>query len=346
MIDKLLAEDMTVNRAYRKLLEKRKAEKDKKDLWRTITKEEGSEKKAAKGKGKNAPKGRKPKRYENPSFGDGFKNKIVCGDNIKVLKKLPSEFCNLILLSPDYNVKGVNYDVPIPVIPYPKYLKKLEKLWIECSRILRKGGRLAINISQTYTEGKDRQTYHETPILADIVNQMRTLNPPLLYLTTVIWNKRHAFKRHPKGAFGSPSHPHFLTNHEYIVVFSKGQWKLEPEVPKAPGDLTKDEYRQWACSVWDITPQSRGKGDHPCPFPEPLAERVIKMLSFVGDTVCDPAVGSGTTSTVAARLGRNYFGCDISPKYCKQAAERTEKARKEFLKSLKAKEDKTVREAA
>jgi DNA modification methylase len=87
--------------------------------------------------------------------------------------------------------------------------------------------------------------------------------------------------------------------------------------------------------VWNIVPQSKGKGDHPCPFPNSLVERVIRTLSFVGDVVVDPWLGSGTVTAEAARLGRRWFGCDISTKYCAHAAERTEKAHKEFLSQMK-----------
>ncbi len=282
--------------------------------------------------------------YENPSLKDGFRDKILQGDNINVLKKLPDECCSLVFTSPPYNVHKVDYDVEVPVVSYGKYLKKLSKMWVESSRILRKGGRLAINIASTYTEGKDREKFYNTPILADIVQQMRDLNLPLKYRTTIIWNKRHAFKKLIKGSVASCSNPCFIANYEYIIVFSKDQWELEPEVPGAPSDLTREVYREWTTGVWDITPMSRGVKGHPAPYPETLCERVIKMFSFVGDTVVDPYLGTGTTTAVAARLGRRYFGCDISKEYCSNAAERTEKARKEFLRNCESTEEEATPE--
>ena len=110
---------------------------------------------------------------------------------------------------------------------------------------------------------------------------------------------------------------------------------MTPENEGAPHDLTADIYKNDCSSVISIAPQSKGVGNHPAVYPETLVEKLIRMHSFVGDTVCDCSNGSGTTTAVAARLGRRWFGCDISPNYCQVAENRTGKAYKQFLKSIK-----------
>jgi DNA modification methylase len=269
--------------------------------------------------------------YVNPSDLNGFENKIVCGDYKTELKKLPNGFCSLILTSPPYNVDNVDYDIPCPRMPYAEYLKDLEPFFVESSRILKDGGRLVINIADVNTYGKDSEQMLTTPIVADIVQMVRNLNVGLKYRATIIWNKRCAYSKFHLG-IPSPSNPILKTNHEYLIVFSKGSWELKPSVENAPSDLTMAEYLKWSTTVWDIVPASKCKLDHPCPYPEQFVERVLKLFSFVGDTVVDCFLGTGSLTAVAARLGRKWYGCDISAKYCKQAAERTAKAYKEFCK--------------
>ena len=110
---------------------------------------------------------------------------------------------------------------------------------------------------------------------------------------------------------------------------------MTPENEGAPHDLTEDIYRDDSSSVISLAPQSKGVGNHPSVYPEQLVEKIIRMHSFVGDTCCDCSNGSGTSTAVAARMGRRWFGCDISPKYCNVAQNRTEKAYQLFLKNLK-----------
>jgi len=89
---------------------------------------------------------------------------------------------------------------------------------------------------------------------------------------------------------------------------------------KGKTDLSKEEFIKWTQDVWSISPETRRM--HPAPFPEELARRVIKLFSFVGEVVCDPFVGWGTTCVAAKRLGRTWIGIDINPDYCKMATDR------------------------
>jgi len=282
--------------------------------------------------------------YKNPSTEDGFHNRIICGDRVEVMKQLPDDFCNLICLSPEFNVERVIYDVHIPVVPHYTYLQKLNALWVECARVLRDGGRLVINLPALVSvfEQNDHRAFN-TPLFMDVMQEIEKLDVGLNLREALVWHKRSPIRKHHL-SFPSPKNPCYRADHEYILIFSKKNWEMTPENEGAPHDLTADIYKDDCSSVISVAPQSKGVGDHPAVYPESLVEKIIRMHSFVGDTVVDCSNGSGTTTAVAARLGRRWFGCDISPKYCKAAESRTQKAYKQFLKSIKdvdeAKDDK------
>jgi len=96
-------------------------------------------------------------------------------------------------------------------------------------------------------------------------------------------------------------------------------------VDKGKSDITRDEFMQSTLSVWNIPPESAKRIGHPAPFPEALAERVVRLYSYVGDVVLDPFVGSGTTCVAAKKNQRHYVGIDTSIEYCQLAEERLEK---------------------
>src|ERR1700739_1520362 len=79
--------------------------------------------------------------------------------------------------------------------------------------------------------------------------------------------------------------------------------------------LTKEEMQSWFVSFWTDIKGSSTRAGHPAPFPIELAERIIRMFSFAGDTVLDPFVGTGSTSIAAVNCGRNSVGNEIEPKY-------------------------------
>jgi DNA modification methylase len=85
--------------------------------------------------------------------------------------------------------------------------------------------------------------------------------------------------------------------------------------------ISADDYRQWFQQIWTGIPGASTR-DHPAPYPVELAERLIRMFSFVGDTVLDPFLGTGTTTVAAARCGRNSIGCEVDPHYFEMAERR------------------------
>ncbi len=234
-------------------------------------------------------------------------NTIILDDVLDGLKKIPDESVHLVLSSPPYNIQLEGYRNRNDDDPYKVYVDWLKKIFIECKRILVDGGRLVINIDSVRNRQDDEE--YMRPIAGDLINVGREIG--LKYRTEICWYKQNWSGRATAfGSYMSCSNPAIRRNHEYIMVWSKGSWKLEgdPEL----SDMTNEEFQNWTFSTWFIQPETQNLNGHPAPFPEELARRVIKLFSYRGNTVVDPFMGTGTTGLMAKILGRNYIGIDNS----------------------------------
>ena len=240
-------------------------------------------------------------------------NQIYCGDSHKTLKKIPSDSIDLVFTSPPYNFK-IDYDKSIDDIDWAEYYYYLDKVFIECCRVLKWGGRLAVNL-QPHWSGFE-PTHHKLSQL--IVSN----NPDFHWRNEIMWEKNNYKCNFTAwGSWKSPSSPHLKHTWEYIEVFSKGVHKKQGI--KENADITADDFKQWVNARWVINPETRMKNiGHPAMFPEELARRIIQLFSFKGDVVLDPFNGAGTTTLVSKKLGRPYIGIDISERYCQIAEER------------------------
>lgn len=239
-------------------------------------------------------------------------NKIICGDVIEVMKKIPSDSIHLAITSPPYNV-GKEYDNHNDKMDYQDYLIWLEKVWIETKRVLVDGGRFALNIAPTGI--KDF-----VPIHHDFSNQMRKIG--MKFRTEIIWYKQTMLKRTAWGSFKSPANPHIVPSWEYVLIFSKGKDRLDGFDKNA--DITKEEFMKFSDGMWYIPPETQRNG-HPAPFPEELIYRLIKFYSYKGNTILDMFGGTGTVAVVAQKTERKFIHIDISKEYCKTAEERLKK---------------------
>jgi len=234
-------------------------------------------------------------------------NTIMLDDVLDGLKKIPDESVHLVLSSPPYNIQLEGYRNRNDDDPYKVYVDWLKKIFVECKRILVDGGRLVINIDSVRNRQDDEE--YMRPIAGDLINIGREIG--LKYRTEICWYKQNWSGRATAfGSYMSCSNPAIRRNHEYIMVWSKGSWKLEgdPEL----SDMTNEEFQNWTFSTWFIQPETQNLNGHPAPFPEELAKRVIKLFSYRGNTVVDPFMGTGTTGLMAKVLGRNYIGIDNS----------------------------------
>jgi len=245
-----------------------------------------------------------------------FLNRIIVGDSEVVLKELPNNSIDLIFTSPPYNF-GLDYENHNDGVNWSEYFEKLFRVFRECVRVLKYGGRIVVNVQPLFSD--------YIPIHHIISNFF--MENKLIWKGEILWEKHNYNCKYTAwGSWKSPSNPYLKYTWEFLEVFCKGSLKHfgNPE----DADITADEFKKWVYAKWDIAPENNMKKyGHPAMFPEELAERVIKLFSFRGDIVLDPFNGVGTTTVVAKRLGRRYIGIDISDEYSKKAEER--------LKSLK-----------
>lgn len=238
-----------------------------------------------------------------PPRGDpGIRDAIVLGDALGVLRTLPGESVHLAITSPPYNL-GIPYAGYADRRAADDYLGWLKSVWEELHRVLVVGGRFALNVAPTSIK-------EFRPIHHDLSTDLRALG--YIMRTEIIWYKQTMGRRTAWGSWRSPSNPHVVPSWEYVLVFSKAQWKLPAD--GYPPDVSSEEFQRFSDGFWHIPPERTRKG-HPAPFPEELIERLVKFYSYPGNVVLDMFGGTGTVAAVARRLGRHYLSIDSSPEY-------------------------------
>ncbi len=266
--------------------------------------------------------------FHKPYFQSG--DVTIYNADILKLKPITSNSIDLIVTSPPYSVdiKYGNYD---DGIPYPDYLK-FTKAWLKrCLDVSKPDGRLCLNIPLDKNKGGQQSVY------ADVLGIAKKVS--WKYHTSIIWNEQNISRRTAWGSWMSASAPFIIAPVEMIAVLYKETWKKTSGSGKS--DIGRDEFMAWTNGMWlpsDKTPsinyeehpdmiwefngESKRRIGHPAPFPIELPKRCIKMFSFVGDTVLDPFMGSGTTLLASRELGRKGVGIEIDTKYCELAKSR------------------------
>lgn len=240
-----------------------------------------------------------------------FENKIICADSLEVLRKLPDNCIDLIFTSPPYNF-GLNYKTNEDTQHWETYFSKLFEIFNECIRVLKYGGRIAVNIQPLFSD--------YIPSHHIISNYF--MSRKMIWKGEILWEKNNYNCKYTAwGSWKSPSNPYLKYTWEFIEIFAKGTIKKEGKSDDA--DISADEFKKWVVAKWSIAPErDMKKYNHPAMFPEELALRIIKLFSFKNDIILDPFNGSGTTTFVSKILNRKYLGIDISKEYCTIAEER------------------------
>lgn len=248
---------------------------------------------------------------ENNAVPPGILDTITEADSQEALKKLPDNSVDLVLTSPPYNF-GLDYGDHRDGVDWNSYFDKLFSVLGECIRVTRYGGRIAINIQPLFS---DYIPIHH--IISDFF-----MGKKMIWRNEIIWEKNNYNAKYTAwGSWKSPSNPYMKYTWEFVEVFSKGDLKHPGENSRA--DISDVEFKEWVNARWSIAPEKNMKVfGHPAMFPEKLAERVIKLFSFTGDTVLDPFNGVGTTTKVASCLNRHFVGFDVSGKYVEIARKR------------------------
>ncbi len=250
---------------------------------------------------------------QNTEVPEEYTNKILCGDSEELLKNLPDNSVDIVFTSPPYNF-GLEYASEADDKKWENYFAKLFKIFDECIRVLKYGGRIIVNVQPLFSDYIP--THH---ILGNYFMQKK-----MIWKGEILWEKNNYNCKYTAwGSWKSPSNPYLKYTWEFLEIFSKGTLKKEGQRENI--DITAEEFKQWVIAKWSIAPEREmKKWGHPAMFPEKLVERALKLFSFKGDLVLDPFNGVGTTTAVAKKLGRKYLGIDISEEYCRIARKRTE----------------------
>jgi len=212
--------------------------------------------------------------------------KIILGDSRKMVE-IADESIDLVVTSPpywhikDYGVEGqIGYGQSLH-----EYLKSLYAVWKECSRVLKPGARLCINIGDQFLRSVVYGRYKIAPLHSEVIVQCEKLG--FDYMGAIIWQKKTTMNTssgaNVMGSYPYPPNGMIEIDYEFILIFKK------------PGNFAGERQIM-----------------HEAMFPEELPRRLIKMFTFVGDVVLDPFLGSGTTAKVALSLNRSAVGYEIN----------------------------------
>ncbi len=237
----------------------------------------------------------------------------IIASSCENMKDIPNNSLHLMITSPPYNVSK-EYDNDLSL---NEYLNLLKNCFTETYRVLVDGGRACINIANIGRKPYIPLSDYVSKIMIEIGFNMRG---------EIIWNKSAgAGISTAWGSFQSASNPILRDVHEYILIFSKGNYKRErdkEEKELRKDNITKEEFIEWTKSVWTMNTESAKRIGHPAPFPEELPNRLIKLFSFTNDIVIDPFMGSGTTAIAAIKNNRNFVGYEINKEYINLANNR------------------------
>ncbi len=246
------------------------------------------------------------------------------------LSFIPDESVHLVVTSPPYWIlkKYRDHNDQLgEVRDYEQFLKELDKVWKHCYRLLVPGGRLICIVGDVcLSRRKNKGRHTVVPLHASIQEHCRKIGYD--NLAPIIWykiaNAQYEANGNGAGFLGKPYEPNGIIKNdiEYILMERKHGGYRKPSVAARTLSIIPDEkYKKWFQSIWSgVTGVSTR--NHPAPYPEELAQRLIRMFSFVGDTVLDPFMGTGTTTVAAAKWGRNSIGVELDSHYFEIAKNR------------------------
>jgi DNA modification methylase len=270
-------------------------------------------------------------------------HKIVFGDS-RQMQSVEDKSVQLIITSPpywqlkDYGVEnqiGYNHS-------YEEYINNLNLVWKECYRILEDGCRLCINIGDQFARSVYYGRYKVIPIRTEIIKFCEAIG--FDYMGAIIWQKKTTTNTTGgaslMGSYPYPRNGILSIDYEFILIFKKlGKVRKISKEIKEKSKMTKEEWKTYFSGHWNF-PGVRQNG-HIAVFPEELPKRLIKMFSFVGETIFDPFLGSGTTSLAAKKLGRNSIGYEINKEFFKYIKDKLE-IEKDNINEFEFIEEKTM----
>lgn len=238
-------------------------------------------------------------------------HKLIIGNCVE-MKEIPDGSVHLAVTSPPYF--NAPFDYKNLFKSYGQFLGVLRKVAKEAFRVLAEGRIFVLNIDDMLVNGD------KFPIVADATKIF--LEAGFRYRDRIIWKKPDGYLRISRRSgviLQNPYPMYFYPDNllESIIIFQKGKfnYKSIPKEIREKSKIDKKEFqdKKWFMTLWEmnnVMPGSPLEKDIAA-FPEELPYRIIKLFSYVGETVLDPFVGSGTTMKVARQLGRNSIGIEI-----------------------------------
>lgn len=260
---------------------------------------------------------------------------LQCGD-AREIGWVPDQSVHLVLTSPPYwtlkeypqhkNQLG-------SVADYEEFHNQLDKVWGHCFRALVPGGRLVCVVGDVCLSRRRHGRHFVMPLHADIVVRCRKIG--FDNLSPIFWHKisNAAYEVENGSSFlGKPYEPNAIIKNdiEFILMLRKpGGYRQPTNEQRDASRMTKEEHHDWFQQIWTLPGESTRQ--HPAPYPIGIAYRLVRMFSFVGDTVLDPFMGTGTTLLAAAHCGRNGIGIDVEESYVSKVKDRLEVGRTDEL---------------
>ncbi|HEX5385596.1 MAG TPA: site-specific DNA-methyltransferase [Gemmatimonadales bacterium] len=262
----------------------------------------------------------------------GTRHELYLGDARSMLELDAGRKLHLVVTSPPYwtlkNYEGTAGPAQLGAVQdYERFQLELAKVWRRCFDLLVPGGRLCVVVGDVCLPRKSGGRHRVVPLHADIASHCGRIG--FDYLTPILWHKIANAVTEVEGngaAFlGKPYEPNAIIKNdvEYVLLFRKpGAYRSPTEEQRRLSLIDKNDHAAWFRSIWTDIPGASGQKGHPAPFPVKLAYRLIRMFSFVGDTVLDPFVGSGSTTQGAIQAYRSSVGYEIEPYYFDQLKQR------------------------
>lgn len=244
-------------------------------------------------------------------------HKIINGDS-RQMAELPDNSVHLAITSPPYwQLKDYGTDKQIGFHDsYENYINNLNLVWKECYRTLYNGCRLCVNIGDQFARAVYYGRYKVIPIREEIIKFCENIG--FDYMGAIIWQKVTTSNTTgggvQMGSYPFPRNGILKLDYEFILVFKKlGDSPKPTKEQKELSKMTAEEWNTFFAGHWNFT-GARQSG-HIAMFPEELPRRLIKMFSFIGETILDPFAGSGTTALAAKNTDRNSVGFEINPEF-------------------------------